>query len=84
VQLPGASLRQIADAAGITERNAHRIVSDLEQAGYVKRHRFGPRNFYEIGLGEPPSLNGRRSDHEMAPVLGALLATQLKPPGRPE
>lgn len=83
VRLPGASLREIADAAGITERNAHRIVSDLEEAGYLKRHRLGRRNFYEIGLDGPASLNGRGSEHEMAHALGTLLAIQLQNPRDP-
>lgn len=85
VGMPGASLREIADAAGTTERTAHRIVCDLEEAGYVKRHRLASRNFYEIGLEAPEPLNGRHREHEMAHVLGALLATQLRdgqPPRR--
>ena len=41
-------LREIAEACGITERAAHRIVADLEEAGYISRERIGRRNRYEF------------------------------------
>jgi DNA-binding Lrp family transcriptional regulator len=41
-------LRDVADCVGITERAAHRIVCELEEAGYLTRHRVGRRNVYEI------------------------------------
>ncbi len=47
-QDPGVRLRDIAARVGITERAAHRIVSDLEEGGYVSRHRNGARNSYEL------------------------------------
>jgi DNA-binding MarR family transcriptional regulator len=34
---PDARLREIGDAVGITERAAHRIVSELAEAGYISR-----------------------------------------------
>ncbi|TMK69850.1 MAG: winged helix-turn-helix domain-containing protein, partial [Actinobacteria bacterium] len=34
---PGIRLRDIAAAVGITERAAHRILSELVEAGYVLR-----------------------------------------------
>jgi DNA-binding MarR family transcriptional regulator len=45
---PGMRMREIADCVGVTERAAHRIVSELEQAGYLTRHREGRRNLYEV------------------------------------
>ena len=45
---PETRLRHIADCVGITERATHRIVCELESAGYVTRHRLGRRNFYEL------------------------------------
>lgn len=45
---PGIRLREIADAVGITERAAHRIVVELAAAGYVSRERRGRRNHYTI------------------------------------
>jgi DNA-binding IclR family transcriptional regulator len=41
-------LREVAEACGITERAAHRIVADLEAAGYISRERIGRRNRYEF------------------------------------
>ena len=45
---PGARLRDIAASVGITERAAHRILSELVEAGYVVRERDGRRNRYEV------------------------------------
>lgn len=50
---PGVRLREIADFAEITERAAHRIVSELESDGYLTRHRVGARNFYEVHPAQP-------------------------------
>ena len=45
---PGIRLREIGDTVGITERAAHRIVSELAAAGYISRERHGRRNHYTI------------------------------------
>jgi uncharacterized membrane protein len=45
---PGIRLRDIAVAVGITERAAHRILSELVNDGYVLRERRGRRNQYEV------------------------------------
>jgi DNA-binding IclR family transcriptional regulator len=45
---PEIRLREIAAACGITERAAHRIIADLEDAGYISRERMGRRNRYEF------------------------------------
>ncbi|MGA8746605.1 MAG: winged helix-turn-helix domain-containing protein [Solirubrobacterales bacterium] len=44
----GVRLRDIADAIGITERSAHKILSELVEEGYVLRERHGRRNRYKI------------------------------------
>jgi predicted transcriptional regulator of viral defense system len=41
-------LRDIGELVGITERAAHRIVSELLSAGYITRMRNGRRNQYTI------------------------------------
>ena len=41
-------LRDMAQLIGITERAVHKIVTDLEAAGIIKRHRKGRCNEYEI------------------------------------
>jgi hypothetical protein len=50
---PGIRLRDIAAAVGITERAAHRILSQLVEEGYVLRERRGRRNRYEVVAGRP-------------------------------
>jgi DNA-binding IclR family transcriptional regulator len=47
-QDPGVRLREIGDEVGITERAAHRIVSELADAGYISRERSGRRNRYTV------------------------------------
>lgn len=50
---PDLRLREIGDRVGITERAAHRIVSELAAAGYVVRERVGRRNRYTVNPHEP-------------------------------
>jgi DNA-binding transcriptional ArsR family regulator len=45
---PETRMRDVAERVGITERAVQRIVSELEQAGYVARDREGRRNRYEV------------------------------------
>ena len=45
---PDATLREVAEQVGITERAAHRIVGELEHEGALTRSRDGRRNHYEI------------------------------------
>lgn len=45
---PEQPLREVALAVGITERAVQRIVSELEEAGYIGRQREGRRNKYQL------------------------------------
>jgi DNA-binding IclR family transcriptional regulator len=45
---PQIRLREIAEAVGITERAAHRIIAELEDGGYISRQRKGRRNSYSF------------------------------------
>jgi DNA-binding transcriptional ArsR family regulator len=57
---PQILLREIAEAVGITERAAHRIIGDLENGGYISRERKGRRNYYQVHLDavlSQPGLN---------------------------
>jgi MarR family len=45
---PGIRLREISETIGITERAAHRIVAELDDAGYITRTRVGRRNQYTV------------------------------------
>lgn len=47
-QDPGIRLRDIAAAIGITERSAHKVLSELIEEGYVLRERHGRRNRYKV------------------------------------
>ena len=70
---PDARLRDIADAVGITERAAQRIVYDLVEEGYVERTREGRRNRYTVEL-DRPLRHPLESDHtikELMTTLGA-------------
>jgi predicted transcriptional regulator len=71
-QEPGARIRDVAQRLGVTERAAHRIVSDLEADGYVTRHRMGRRNFYEVHPDVPvqnPLEAGLSVGELLAPLL---------------
>ena len=50
---PAITTREIGQRVGITERAAQKIIQDLEQAGYLVRHREGRRNRYELFLDRP-------------------------------
>ena len=72
-QDPGARLRDIGDAVGITERAAHRIVAELTAAGYVSRRRVGRRNHYTIQSDLPipdPLTRGQRVGDLLAILAG--------------
>ncbi len=70
---PDMRLRDIGGCVGITERAAHRIVCELEEAGYLTRHREGARNVYEVH----PDLPLRRElDHDVS--VGDILAVLLR------
>ena len=45
---PGARIRDISTAVGLTERTVQAIVADLEAAGYLTRARAGRRTRYTI------------------------------------
>ncbi len=47
---PRSTLREIAAAAGITERAAYTILRMLEAEEMVSRHKEGRRNRYEVDL----------------------------------
>jgi DNA-binding Lrp family transcriptional regulator len=70
-------LRDIADAVDITERAAHRILSELVEEGYVLRERQGRRNRYEVKPEVPlrhPMMKKRQ--------VGELIEVLVRPPGR--
>jgi predicted transcriptional regulator len=79
VRTPGMRLRDIAVEVGITERAAHRIMSDLVEGGYLTRHRVGRRNFYEVHP-EVPLRHELVEDLTLGDLLSGLLRRE---PPRP-
>jgi len=71
---PDARIRDLAEAIGITERSAQRIVSDLVEAGYLTRTKTGRRNRYEINP-EAPLRHSLERDHEVGELVRALGGT---------
>lgn len=47
---PEIILRDVALKVGITERAVQRIVADLEDSGYLVRHKDGRKNYYKLSL----------------------------------
>ena len=45
---PESTLREVAQRVGITERSVQRILSELEEGGFVTRDRVGLRNRYRF------------------------------------
>jgi hypothetical protein len=68
---PDARLHEIATAIGITERSAHKIVSDLADAGYISRQRLGRRNRYVVHR-EAPLRHARVVGRKLGDLLGGL------------
>jgi DNA-binding MarR family transcriptional regulator len=72
---PGIRLRDIAEAVGVTERSAHRIVSQLVEDGYVVRERIGRRNVYKVRPERPlrHSLTQETEERRIGDLLEVLL-----------
>ena len=45
---PTSTAREIANYIGVTERTIHKIISDLEEEGYIQRRKIGRRNVYSV------------------------------------
>jgi DNA-binding IclR family transcriptional regulator len=77
---PGLTLREIGERIGITERAAHRIVTELEASGYLSRRRNGRRNHYTIKphLPLPDSVARERQIGELLDVLAKQTRTKRR------
>jgi hypothetical protein len=78
---PGIRLRDIATAVGITERAAHRIVSELVDEGYLLRERRGRRNHYEV-VAALPLRHPLVKEHEVGELLEILVRSTAVQSGR--
>ena len=79
---PGIRLRDIAAAVGITERAAHRILSELVEEGYVLRERQGRRNRYQV-VPELPLRHPLVQGREVGDLLEVLLGSARPATARP-
>ena len=68
---PTSTAREIADQIRVTERTVHKIISDLEQAGYIARRKAGRRNVYSV---DPnlPLRHHTKKDVMVSELLEAL------------
>jgi DNA-binding Lrp family transcriptional regulator len=76
---PGIRLRDIALAVGITERAAHRIVSELVDEGYVVRERQGRRNRYQVKT-KLPLRHPLAEEREVGDLLEILISSPTSEP----
>jgi predicted ArsR family transcriptional regulator len=67
---PTLTLRDVALQVGITERAVQRIVADLEDGGYLRRHKVGRQNEYFID--ERKALRHPVEAHQTIATLIAL------------
>lgn len=65
---PDSTVRQLAQRAGLTERQTHRVLSDLVESGYLERQRVGRRNHYRVNMKAP-----MRHPSVRAQQIGSLL-----------
>jgi predicted ArsR family transcriptional regulator len=82
---PGIRLRDIAETVGVTERSAHRILSQLVEDGYVVRERVGRRNVYKVKAELPlrHSLTQETEERRIGDLLEVLLGEDGRDPRRP-
>jgi len=79
---PRSTAREIGDAVGVTERAAHKIIKDLDEAGYITKTRVGRRNHYRIHSDMPLKDDG--SDAAVGELLVMLGAMRPKAMSRPK
>ena len=75
---PKSTAREIANYIGVTERTTHKIISDLEAAGYIGRRKSGRRNVYDVDP-ELPLRHHTKQDILVSELLGALTAKEPVP-----
>ena len=68
---PDATVRELAERAQLTERQAHRVLADLVEEGFLTRERIGRRNRYRVDKGAA-MRHPRLQDHRVGELLDAL------------
>ncbi|MFC7572469.1 helix-turn-helix transcriptional regulator [Klenkia terrae] len=70
-------LRDIAEAVGITERATQRIVTELAEAGYLRREKEGRRNVYRLDP-DLPLRHPLERDHAIGEILRVLTPSPVE------
>jgi predicted transcriptional regulator len=80
IEHPRSTLRDIADAVGITERAAMSLLRALEADAIVARRKEGRRNIYTVDI---DALMAHRSNstYSVAQIASALFALSGRIPG---
>ncbi len=78
---PELRLREVAERVGVTERAVQRIVTDLEEAGFLTRHRSGRQNAYEIDV-DRPMRHPVEADRTVGMFLNLLEEEKARPARR--
>ena len=73
---PTSTAREIANHIGVTERTTHKIISDLEQEGYIRRRKIGRRNVYSVDP-QLPLRHHTKTDIMVEDLLESL-TSQIK------
>lgn len=68
---PEIRVRDMAQIVGVTERCVQRILSDLEEAGYVSRVHQGRRNYYVVHS-ELPLRHPVEQNHQVSVLLSLV------------
>jgi len=69
---PDSTVRDLAAAARLTERQTHRVLSDLVAGGYIERTRVGRRNQYRVDSGRS-MRHSTVAHHRVDELLTALV-----------
>jgi len=78
---PDIRTRDIAEAVGITERAAQRIVADLVEAGFVESVRVGRRNHYTVNR-DTTMRHPAQANQQIGELLDLLELDVGSPPER--
>jgi DNA-binding transcriptional ArsR family regulator len=81
-QDPEVRLRDVAARVGITERAVQRIVTDLEEAGYVMVSKEGRRNRYQL-LSDRPLRHPVERHRSVQALIELVLGPRREPPQAP-
>ncbi len=84
-QHPHSTVREIADAVGVTERAGHSVLGDLREAGIIDAERSGRRNSYTINFEHLVSFRREGTAPELVPdTFVSALMDGLLPLQSPE